>query len=104
MSVMQETVVDRYIGHVLVMSERVLLCRKMCGLNSLIQSNTTQAYLKLSCAFGYADYTLRPFVKPSSGISIQKCQKGRCNKINPRAPCLQSQFFTLFIYTYIYRV
>ena len=52
MSVIQDTVLDRYIGHVLVMQERVLLCRTMCGLNSLIQSNTTQVYLKLSCAFG----------------------------------------------------
>jgi len=51
-SVIQETVLDRYVGHVLVVQQRVLLCTTMCGLNSFIQSNTTQAYLKLSCAFG----------------------------------------------------
>jgi hypothetical protein len=45
---------------------------------------------------------LRPFVRPSSGISIQKCQKGRCNKINPRAPWLQSPFFLHCVCVYIY--
>ena len=64
MSVIQETVLVRYIGRVLVMQERVLLCRMMCGLNSLIQWNTTQAYFKLSCAFGC---TLATCCGPLSG-------------------------------------
>ena len=53
-----------------------------------IHSNTTPVYLKYSCAL--TCYLFRPFVRPSSGMSVQKSHKGRCNKI--KSPVYRHRF------------
>jgi hypothetical protein len=67
--------------------EAIPLCLLLSKLH--LRSPTQHSFVFIQIVPSHVYYMFRPVLRPSSGISIYKFYKGRCNKIYG-APYLQS--------------